>query len=68
MRFIIDDEFKSMVDELRTMADKDTILKIAMDWVDKTAKERGVDFYDMFFLVLQRSVAEQKAKEWMKER
>ena len=67
MKYILDEEFKSMVDELRRLSDKDVILKIVIDYIDTKAKERGMEFYDMFFLILQQSMAEDKARKWVEE-
>lgn len=61
----MDGEFMSMVDELVRLADKDEELFMGIRWIDEQSKRLGVTFYEMFFMVLQRHVADEKAKEWL---
>ena len=67
MRYILDEEFKSMVDKLRLLAEKDGELKKVITYIDMKADERGIPFYDMFFQIMQRAMAEDKARQWVRE-
>ena len=60
-----DEEFCKMIDELVCLSENDQELHDGIAWLDKKSKELGISFYDMFFLVLQRHVAGEKAKEWL---
>jgi hypothetical protein len=63
-----DEEFMRMVDELVTVADNDEELFAGIKWIDNESKKLGISFYDMFFLVLQRHLADEKAKEWLSKK
>lgn len=63
-----DEEFMKMVDELVGLADNDEELFAGIKWIDNESKKLGISFYDMFFIVLQRHLADEKAKEWLNEK
>jgi hypothetical protein len=64
----MDDKFMEMVDELVRLADGDDELYQGIKWIDNESKKLGISFYEMFFIILQRHLADEKAKEWMKDR
>lgn len=64
----MDDDFMRMVDELVGLADNDEELSLGIRWIDDQSQKLGISFYEMFFLVLQRHLADQRAKEWLKEK
>ena len=64
----MDDKFMEMVDELVTLAENDEELFQGIKWIDNESKKLGISFYEMFFIVLQRHLAEEKAKEWLNEK
>jgi hypothetical protein len=63
-----DEEFMKMVDELVRLADNDEELFAGIKWIDNESKKLGISFYDMFFMVLQRHLADEKAREWLSEK
>lgn len=63
-----DEEFMRMVDELVNLAENDEELFAGIKWIDNESKKLDISFYDMFFIVLQRHLADEKAKEWLSER
>ncbi len=63
-----DEEFMRMVDELVNLAESDKELFAGIKWIDNESKKLDISFYDMFFIVLQRHLADEKAKEWLSER
>lgn len=63
-----DEEFMKMVDELVRLADNDAELFEGIKWIDNESKKLGISFYEMFFLILQRHLADENAKEWLKRR
>jgi|GEM_PF-1691176 len=64
----MDDKFMEMVDELVRLAENDEELFDGIKWIDNESKKLGISFYEMFFIVLQRHLADEKAKEWFKAR
>ncbi len=64
----MDDKFMEMVDELVRLADGDDELFQGIKWIDNESKKLGISFYDMFFIILQRHLADEKAKEWFSEK
>lgn len=64
----MDSDFMQMVDELVGLADKDEELSLGIKWIDNESKKLGISFYEMFFIILQRHLADEKAREWFKER
>ncbi|HLE35429.1 MAG TPA: hypothetical protein VI698_06025 [Nitrososphaerales archaeon] len=64
----MDDKFMEMVDELVRLAENDEELFDGIKWIDNESKKLGISFYEMFFIVLQRHLADEKAKEWFKSR
>ena len=64
----MDDKFMEMVDELVRLAENDEELFQGIKWIDNESKKLGISFYEMFFIVLQRHLAEEKAKEWLNEK
>jgi len=64
----MDDKFMEMVDELVRLADGDEELFEGIKWIDNESKKLGISFYEMFFIILQRHLADEKAKEWFNER
>lgn len=63
-----DEEFMKMVDELVRLAENDEELYAGIKWIDNESKKLGISFYEMFFIVLQRHLADEKAKEWLSKR
>lgn len=63
-----DEEFMKMVDELVGLAETDEELCVGIKWIDNESKKLEISFYDMFLIVIQRHLADEKAKEWLKER
>ncbi len=64
----MDDKFMEMVDELVRLADDDEELFEGIKWIDNESKKLGISFYEMFFIVLQKHLADERAKEWLSER
>jgi len=64
----MDDKFMEMVDELVRLADDDEELFEGIKWIDNESKKLGISFYEMFFIVLQKHLADERAKEWLNER
>jgi len=64
----MDDKFMEMVDELVRLADGDEELYQGIKWIDNESKKLGISFYEMFFIVLQKHLADEKAKEWFSQR
>ncbi len=64
----MDDKFMEMVDELVRLADGDEELFEGIKWIDNESKKLGISFYEMFFIILQRHLADEKARGWLKER
>ena len=64
----MDDKFMEMVDELVRLAENDEELFQGIKWIDNESKKLEISFYEMFFIVLQRHLAEEKAKEWLNEK
>lgn len=63
-----DEEFMKMVDELVNLAENDEELFAGIKWIDSESKKLGISFYEMFFIVLQRHLADEKAKEWLSQK
>jgi hypothetical protein len=63
-----DEEFMKMVDELVNLAENDEELFAGIKWIDNESKKLGISFYEMFFIVLQRHLADEKAKEWLSQK
>ncbi len=63
-----DEEFMKMVDELVGLAETDEELCAGIKWIDNESKKLEISFYDMFLIVIQRHIADEKAKEWLKGR
>lgn len=63
-----DEEFMKMVDELVNLAENDEELFAGIKWIDDESKKLGISFYEMFFIVLQRHLADEKAKEWLSQK
>ena len=63
-----DEEFIKMVDELVNLAENDEELFAGIKWIDNESKKLGISFYEMFFIVLQRHLADEKAKEWLSQK
>ena len=63
----LDDQFMEMVDDLVRMSDTDQELKDGLAWLDNESKKLGLSFYETFFIVLQRRLAEEKAKKWLRD-
>jgi hypothetical protein len=63
-----DEEFMKMVDELVVLAENDEELFAGIKWIDNESKKLGISFYEMFFLVLQRHLADERAKDWLSKR
>ena len=63
-----DEEFMKMVDELVNLAENDEELFEGIKWIDNESKKLGISFYEMFFIVLQRHVVDEKAKEWLSQK
>ncbi|MFQ5969255.1 MAG: hypothetical protein ACE5J2_01995 [Nitrososphaerales archaeon] len=57
-----------MVDELVRLAGDDEELFDGIKWIDNESKKLGISFYEMFFIVLQKHLADERAKEWLNER
>ncbi len=64
----MDDKFMEMVDELVRLADCDEELFQGIKWIDNESKKLGISFYEMFFIILQRHLADEKAKEWLSQK
>lgn len=62
----MDNKFMEMVDELVCMADQEEELFDGIKWIDRESKKLQISFYEMFFIVLQKHLSEERAKEWMK--
>ena len=62
----LDDAFCSLVDELVELSATDEELRKGINWIDEQSKKFNVRFYEMFYLILQKHLAEIKAKEWLK--
>jgi len=60
--------FTKMVDELVEFSEYDAELKDGIRWLDGEAQKKGISFYDMVFEVLYKHDANQKAKDWMRDR
>ena len=62
--------FCEMIDELVRLSDElnDDELKESIAWIDNESKINGVSFYKMFLIVLQRYLADEKAKKWLNEK
>ena len=63
----LDEKFCNMVDELCEIKG-DEELQRGISWIDEQSRKRGISFYEMFFLVLQRHLVDEKAKEWVKSK
>lgn len=60
--------FRNMVDELVEFSQYDPELADGLKWIDKEAQKRGIDFYEMTFIVLNRHDIDALAKEWLAHR
>ena len=63
-----DEEFMKMVDDLVGLAETDEELYTGIKWIDNESKKLEISFYDMFLIVIQRHLVDEKAKDWLKER
>ena len=60
--------FRALVDELVEFSECDPELADGLKWLDKEAQRRGIDFYEMAFIVLHRYDTEERAKNWLARR
>ena len=59
-------DFTNMVDELVEFSEYDPELAEGLKWIDGEAQKRGLDFYEMVFIVLHRYDVDQKADEFVR--
>ena len=64
----LDDTFIRVMDDLVIMAEQDSELKEGLTWIDNQAQKNGNTFYEQALFILQKHVANKKAKEWYKEK
>jgi hypothetical protein len=68
MEINTDKEFIAKVDHLIQISEHDAELKAGLKFVDDQSKKHCISFYDEFFHILQNHLAEEHAKEWIKNR
>ncbi len=60
--------FTKMVDNLVLFCDNDPELEDGMKWLDKEAWKRGIDLYEMVYIVMARHDTRNRAKEWLRDK
>ena len=68
LRMPVSEEFIKLVDDIVCTADNDPKLKNCLKWMDDMARERGMSFYEVALAVLEKHLADKRAKEWMGRR
>lgn len=64
----LDDQFIRLVDELVVSAGKDPELVRGLKWIDMQSRKNGISFYEMAFMVLKKHEAENRARQWLKNK
>ncbi len=64
----LDDQFIRLVDELVVSAGKDPELIRGLKWIDMQSRKNGISFYEMAFMVLKKHEAENRARQWLKNK
>lgn len=68
LRTPVSEEFIKLVDDIVCTADNDPRLKDCLKWMDDIARERGTSFYEVALAMVEKYLAEKRAKEWMGRR
>lgn len=62
----VDDKFIAALDKLiLEMPPDDKDLAYAIEWMDKESVRLGMGFYQLAFNLMQKKLAENRAKEWL---
>ncbi len=57
--------FKDMLDELVDFSEYDHTLAEGLRWIDSQAQKRGISFYQMCYIVLDKLNNHERTKEWL---
>jgi hypothetical protein len=68
LRKAIDEQFIEIVDDLVMMSESDADLAEGIRWIDSQSQKNGLTFYEMVYIVTEKYMAEEKAKQWLSKK
>ncbi|HYY66468.1 MAG TPA: hypothetical protein VE622_05020 [Nitrososphaeraceae archaeon] len=68
LRKAIDEQFIEIVDDLVMMSESDADLAEGIRWIDSQSQKNGLTFYEMVYIVTEKHMAEEKAKQWLSKK
>ena len=68
LRKAIDEQFIEIVDDLVMMSESDADLAEGVRWIDSQSQKNGLTFYEMVYIVTEKHMAEEKAKQWLSKK
>ena len=68
LRKAIDEQFIEIVDDLVIMSESDADLAEGIRWIDSQSQKNGLTFYEMVYIVTEKHMAEEKAKQWLSKK
>ena len=68
LRKAIDEQFIEIVDDLVMMSESDADLAEGIRWIDSQSQKNGLTFYEMVYIITEKYLAEEKAKQWLSKK
>ena len=68
LRKAIDEQFIEIVDDLVMLSESDADLAEGIRWIDSQSQKNGLTFYEMVYIVTEKHMAEEKAKQWLSKK
>jgi hypothetical protein len=68
LRKAIDEQFIEIVDDLVMISESDADLAEGIRWIDSQSQKNGLTFYEMVYIVTEKHMAEEKAKQWLSKK
>ncbi len=60
--------FTKAVDDLILGSRNDTKLAQSIRWIDTQSQEKGISFYDMVNIIVNKQINKKRAQEWLKNK
>jgi hypothetical protein len=60
--------FTKAVDDLILGSRNDTKLAQSIRWIDTQSQEKGISFYEMVYIIVNKQINKKRAQKWLKNK